>query len=550
MQRLRVSVISAGPDLALPVEIYNPSGSMISSGAVSSSRDKLFELPPPEGGGAQRLFERVYVFARLPGRAAIQEVVEMTALGGQITIDAAKHSPYEWLDWMAPFRSLQHLSSNHADNVEESLSRPFRRIGKVWATLWEFREQRWEARTVNFERRRGERGVQQLTLALPHTPHLLQLGGEELAWRLISLPPSSTVKIALTPSNRDGNRDALDITVGRDYPYNDLIMAYLSRGALPEVERLAEVTEIADRMLYGKFDDPISAVAGAYVLLKTNKLERREHWLANLNRYFGHISDVRVIKASLAREQQGVPEKSIRQMLLECLEIGLPIFSLGLTLLLDSMAAMHRGEKETRRFHRAYLAVQAYARARCSNGAYLEFYGKSPAEPLWAPIYGTEKLGTATPVSKGGSRPVFMRRPAGSPRLGHYGSTSVALPRAPISGLMLETTSDSIGRSQLITPKERWLSSRDLPESVRDEIKLVRDSTFPSIEMMRIPEYLTVPGHGAAPRMRSSKFERMTAAPVTDESVFEVSAKRNSKYWSDARVSHSISVMDEGEWDS
>lgn len=85
-----------------------------------------------------------------------------------------------------------------------------------------------------------------------------------------------------------------------------------------------------------------------------------------------------------------------------------------MTLLRDSMAAMHRGIGEKRNFHRAYLAVQAYVRAACSKSAYLAFYGKIPAEPLWIPVYGTGQAGAAKPVSLGSSSPVFMRRPKGS----------------------------------------------------------------------------------------------------------------------------------------
>lgn len=554
MQHLRVSVISVGSGLALPVEIYTPSGSLIGSGAVSTWRDKLFELPLQKRGQTERPFERVYVFAKLPSGETIQEVAELDASGGQAVLNATKQSPHEWLEWVTPFRSLQHLSGEQVHDPEKRSVSISRRIGKVWATLWKFHEQRWEATEVRFESRKGNRGIRQLVIDVPRCPHLLQLGGEELAWRLVSLPPGERVNIALTPSPQEAGGDALDITLGRAYSENDLVMSYLSRGALPEVSRLAEIMNIAERMLYGKFDDPISAVAGGYVLLRTGQLERRERWLKNLETHFSHIADVKILKAALAREKEGVLENDIRQMLLDAMEVGLPIFSLGMTLLLDSMAAMHRGERENRQFHRAYLAVQAYARAKCSNGAYLTFYGKSPAEPLWSPIYGTEQAGAATPVSQGSSPPVFMRRPKGSPRSARYGATSVTLPPAPVSGQMLEASRESRKTLQRSVETEHWLSLSDLPEPMREQARLIKDPAVLSVEIRRIPEYLAAKEFESDMQTVRDTFFRVTRdipirleSATKRESIVERRPKQNARYWEFARVSHSISVMDEDE---
>lgn len=551
MQHLRVSV-KAGSSLALPIEIYTPKGSLIGSGAVSSRRDEVFDLSMWGKGRADRPLERVYVFAKLPGGVTIQEVAELDANGGEAILNVAENSPYEWLEWVAPFRSLHHLSGEQHNEPDGLSVRTSRRIGKVWATLWEFREQRWEARDVRFESRRGDRGIRQLTIGVPRRPHLLQLGGEELAWRLVSLPPGEQVNIALTPSRQEAGGDALDITVGRQFPENELVMSYLSRGNLPEVSRLAELMDIADHMLQGKFDDPISAVAGGYVLLKTNQLERRESWLSNLERYFPHIADVKILKAALAREQEGVPEKGIRQMLLDAMDVGLPIFSLGMTLLLDSMAAMHRGVDEKRNFHRAYLAVQAYVRARCSKGAYLAFYGKSPAEPLWSPIYGTEQAGAATPVSQGSSRPVFMRRPKGSPRSVRYGATSVILPPAPVSGQMFATSREPLKTQQRPIAADHWLSLLDLPQPVLEHAKLIGGAGLPSVEIQKLPDYLAVQEDadsaiGVVSHMQQKKQPLRLESAIETKHVANPKPKQNAKYWQVARSSHSISVMDEDE---
>ncbi|MPS26390.1 MAG: hypothetical protein E2576_06895 [Alcaligenaceae bacterium] len=552
MQHLRVSV-RAGSPLALPIEIYTPKGSLIGSGAVSFRRDKVFDLSGREKGRAGRPLERVYVFAKLPGGATIQQVAELDANGGEVVLNVAESSPYEWLEWVTPFRSLHHLSDEQRNESDGLSTRSSRKIGKVWATLWDFQEQRWEARDVRFESRRGDRGIRQLTIDVPRRPHLLQLGGEELAWRLVSLPPGERVNIALTPSRQEGAGDALDITVGREYPENELVMFYLSRGSIPEAARLAELMDIADRMLYEKFDDPISAVAGGYVLLKINQLERRKSWLTNLEHHFPHIADVKILKAALAREQDGVRENDIRQMLFDAMDVGLPIFSLGMTLLLDSMAAMHRGADEKVKFHRAYLAVQAYVRARCSKGVYLAFYGKSPAEPLWSPIYGTERAAAATPVSQGSSPPVFMRRPKGSPRSVRYGATSVTLPLAPVSGQMFETSHERLKTQRRPIAADRWLSLLDLPQSVLEHAKLIRGGALPSVEIQSLPDYLAVQEDAGSAIFFAPHMQQQKKQPIRLESAIEIGhapnpkPKQNAKYWQAARIFHSVSVMDEDE---
>jgi len=552
MQHLHVRLV-AGYSLALPIEVYSPKGLLIASGAASSQREVVFELSSRDKDRADQSLPRVYVFAKLPNGATIQDVVELDANGGQAILNVTEGSPYEWLDWVAPFRSLHHLAGEHSSKPDGPSPRTSRRIGKVWATLWAFQEQRWEARNVRFESRRGDRGISQLTIDVPNRPHLLQLGGQELAWRLISLPPGERVNIALTLSRQKVGGDALDITVARQEPDNELVMSYLSRGNLPEASRLADLMHIADRMLYGKFEDPISAVAGGYILLKTNQLEKREHWLTNLERHFPRIADVKILKAALAREQDGVPENDIRHMLLEAMEVGLPIFSLGLPLLLSSMAAMHRGTDENPKFHRAYLAVQAYVRARCSKGAYLAFYGKSPAEPLWSPIYGTAQAGAATPVSQGSSPPVYMRRPKGSPRSVRYGATLVTLPPAPVSGQMFDTNRDPATAPPIALDADHWLSLLDLPEPIRERAKLIKGTTLPLVEIQRLPGYLAVQEETKTainvllPMQQEKEHRPQSGSGIAPTLLANSKPKQTSKYWQEARTTHSISIMEDDD---
>src|SRR5690606_38476950 len=136
--------------------------------------------------------------------------------------------------------------------------------------------------------------------------------------------------------------------------------------------------------------DPVSAAAVAYVLLKSRRLQAQRQWLANLELRFPYLPDGAIVAAAFALQQATANESEIRTLIDAALGRGLPMFAMGASLLVETMAAVHRGKRESRRFHTAYLAAQAYARACCSKGAYFAFYGKSPGEPSWTRIYGLE----------------------------------------------------------------------------------------------------------------------------------------------------------------
>jgi hypothetical protein len=406
--------------LTLPVDVYTPDGKVLASGIASPQYPAELTLPPVDG------LNRVHVLGTLPNGVVLQEVVELNSDDLQATLNVGEHSPHEWLEWVTPFRELDHLRANGS-----SAFSPKWRIGQVWMKLWRFEQGRWVVVAMPLIDWTKDRGARLAELDIPNAPHLLQIGGEKVAWRLVSLPPGGPVRVALTRSVNDEN-DAVEVTVGRTHPMNELVMSYLSRGAMAEAGRLAQAWQVANLMLQHKRDDPISAAAGAYVLLKNRRLEDRRQWIENLVDWFPFLADGAIVSAALALQEGRGSDREIRRQIWTALQRGLPVFGLGINILVETMAAIHQGKQESKTFHRAFLAAQAYARASCNPGAYFSFHGKTPTEPLWRPIFGLERKPLTHRQNEEPVEALFFGRHPEALVSVFYGSTRVKLPRAPV----------------------------------------------------------------------------------------------------------------------
>lgn len=368
--------------LALPFEVYGPSGEPLGRGVVSPNEPARIRL-----GREANDLPRVHVVAVRPDGEQLQASARLQ--GGpngttEVTLEACTRSPHEWLQWVTPFRSLDHLNTSPVNNAPP-LRR--RRVGSVWVTLWRLQNGMWRATDTNPETQLRSDGARMIILYVPSMPHILQVGGDDVAWRLVSLPPGGQVRIALTRRAAESG-DTIDVTVGRLNPVNDLIMSYLTRGEATQATSLAEAWKAADLALYQKEYDPVSAAAGAYVLLKLNRLVDRRQWVKNLVNWFDYLADGPIVAAAMELQHAEANLDRVRALIIKAIERGLPVFSMGLSVLVETMAAVHRGKSESEHFQAHYQATRAFLQARASKGAYLAFYGRSPAEPSATRLFG------------------------------------------------------------------------------------------------------------------------------------------------------------------
>lgn len=558
MAHLTVSVSGPWQEsklLTLPVDVHAPDGTILASGIASPEQPARLALRIPPGQNP----DRVHVLGKLPNGLMLQQTATLHGGEAEAVLHLADESPREWLQWVTPFHSLRHLLPESNSGAGWRWSLPVllnnqsgvavaRRIGKVWMTLWAWREGRWVAEAVRPVERQRDLGMQQIVIDVPRTPHLLQIGGEEVAWRLVSLPPGGPVRVALTRSPAEEG-DTLDITVGRAEPDNELIMSYLARGAIAEADRLAGAWDAADVMLYEKKRDPVSAAAGAYLLLKSRRLQDRRRWVDNLVEWFPYLADGPIISAALALQREDATENEVRAKLAAALKRGLPVFAMGATVLVETMAAVHRGKKETKRFHGAFLAAQAYARACCSRGAYFAFYGKSPAEPSWTPIYGVEGEASTSPASAKPAEAVVYTRPWHGVQVGKFGATRVALPRAPVSETVVKALRAEVPGPEGERPGQEMRWPNEPPAAAEPLFRRTVELGIPVVETSFLREFSVGSERGIA-RVASQAPVRPRENVVIDRKqprLTKRAPRQTSKYWRDERVKHSMPVFDGDE---
>jgi hypothetical protein len=117
-------------------------------------------------------------------------------------------------------------------------------------------------------------------------------------------------------------------------------LAYMATGALAKAAR---VFQDVQAMLQEKLINPFSAAAGAYVLIGTeldNEPRVWDRWLDNLRNWLPQYSDGSVLWASrqlrIARSEDEI--RLARDGFVEACERGLPIFTLGLSWLVDGLS--------------------------------------------------------------------------------------------------------------------------------------------------------------------------------------------------------------------
>jgi hypothetical protein len=118
-------------------------------------------------------------------------------------------------------------------------------------------------------------------------------------------------------------------------------LGYLAAGALDKAATLFGDTE---RMLWSKVRDPLGAAAGAYVLIGTERsglIKNWDEWLGNLRDWFPDLSDGAILWGARRLRTARTPTErdEARNALLEGYRRGLPVYTLGLSWLIEGLSA-------------------------------------------------------------------------------------------------------------------------------------------------------------------------------------------------------------------
>jgi hypothetical protein len=225
---------------------------------------------------------------------------------------------------------------------------------------------------------------------------VIQVGGEELPWRVILLPPTlERLEILMRPSN---SGHALNAGIAVKIVSVDLeteaLSHYLLSGDVTMVTELADgVISQAEAALAQKHSNPYGALVGAYSLLLSGDLDRMHDWAERFANWMNWLPDTSVIHAWQILLDDDISDKSLaRSRLLEAAARGIPVFRQGLRYLVDGLAQFHDLAEEDQRkdeeVDRMLRFVRTYANVVDWNQRFTTFYGGTPFSPSRIPVKG------------------------------------------------------------------------------------------------------------------------------------------------------------------
>lgn len=390
------SLSSQGQDKSLstpfPFRVVDAHGGLVAEGAVNSHQSKRIQFSDP--GNNSVLFVRL-VWPN--GRSSTQVANFDRLSGASVRFSDETVGADDWAKWAAP-RIASRTTRAQLDRAGESVISRFK---NVWLRLWTNTGSEWKmVDGLPRERREENSTARQFDLLLGEGSHLLQIGGAQVPWVFVSLPGKTPCRVFLTPNESSDPRSLpLKVVVTSFRPEAETIVEFLSRDALRAAESVGQFAPVATKLLEAKFEDAISAFAGAYYLLRIGGWKDTPvSWFDNLYNFFKWSSDAALIRCVLTLRkgltQRSDTEKALQQ-LYRSMDGGLPLFEEGHRLLLEACALLrgvlfppegqgtNSGLIPARPLDYAPLLgrCEALAAARAWTGPAFSFFGSVPDQP-------------------------------------------------------------------------------------------------------------------------------------------------------------------------
>ena len=132
-------------------------------------------------------------------------------------------------------------------------------------------------------------------------------------------------------------------------------LAYLTGGMLPTAAKL--IAQARD-MLFVKFDNPYAAAVGAYILLDSRSPDMDQSWMGwieNLHSRFEWLSDSSILYACLQLRLGRLD--AAREGFKAAFQCGLPLYSKGLTKLVDGLGLFAQEDSQCADMHKCVRRV-------------------------------------------------------------------------------------------------------------------------------------------------------------------------------------------------
>jgi|GEM_PF-2107100 hypothetical protein len=361
----------ADGDMFLPVKALDEDGSILAEGAAGLGQPALLSVPDATA----------QVFVRLTwpsGRTQTQRISLDGGTDGELTFSDESLSSNEWSAWAIPRLNARTPLAAARGDIDLNLQR----FDNVWLRLWRRQDGVWQQTPLRPDATYRNGAAWQLDLTLEQAAWLLQLGGSKVPWRFVSLPGGGPARVLFTPKDsNDPRSEPLKVVVTSFRSDAETLLEFLARDAMRAADALAGSQSLAHHLFAEKFEDPISAVAGAYYLLRRGDWERiPRDWYENLSREFRWLPDASIVHCvRLLREGAGSSQESPLKLLEQSLQRGWPVFEEGIALLQEAAATL----RQVAWSHDSIVfdQVQALGTAKSWAGAATSFFGRQPDTP-------------------------------------------------------------------------------------------------------------------------------------------------------------------------
>ena len=326
----------------------------------------------------------IYIIViQLPSGKEIERVIKIDSNKEyNIEFDLSKMSPHENQEWA-------HISKKVVSSSRISLN-DTKYLGS-WIRLWHLKDNEWVIKKLNImdSTSWNKDGVSYI-FHINQELQLLQVGGPNIPWRFIALPPAQELKCLIKPNNGPTKIvHPLEVTVTTENWEAETILTLLSNNANEKAKDLYEnsfLNEIsAEDLLYNKLSNPSAAAIGAYYLLRLEKFDRLHNWAKNLANWKDWLPDGSIIWAwqliKEGRKSGNIDMDEIRFRLLQAANRGIPIYTEGLKLLLEGLKLLSYTNTEDEEIKKALSKISRYAEAANWNSTVTTFNGIHPEKP-------------------------------------------------------------------------------------------------------------------------------------------------------------------------
>ena len=301
-------------------------------------------------------------------------------------------SSQPWLKW-------QHFLGNATSFVSSTYPlqpQSLTVFQSTWMRLWTYHNQTWSIDTLPLQESGRDNAVinYHLDVSIPaaRQVRLLQLGGLQVPWRFIALPPCPHLEVLIHPAQNGSEGDErLTVAIVSHNWKAETLLSYLASGNLESAKIVSQDVANAEALLAEKLTNPMGAAVAGYYLLRIGAVERLQQWAAHFANQFSWLPDALIIHAWQLLQQPQPNLELAEQRLLQASSRGIPLYSPGLRLLFDGLQLFQREPTDQVELDRAVAksmkTVQPYAAAVDWSQPLTAFHGATPDYPLLsAPI--------------------------------------------------------------------------------------------------------------------------------------------------------------------